>query len=563
MNPTLSCRRRVNLLENIDISPFPAPKARIVTLEPVSKRSKSKAKRRSVGSDIADSALEPANSVAGTDQRPPLSPVASNVSSSSRPSNSSQSFRIVSDPSSSVAGMRNSEARSTAPSVSDKTIMAKTEVLRSGVLPGDTLPIKVTINHCKQVRSAHGVIVTLYRQGRIDLHPAIPIGTSSDGKKPVYEDVYPKSRTGLGGLTIAGNRTNSMFRKDLSQTFAPLIVDPNTLTAVVKTSIRIPENAFPTITRVPGGMINFRYYVEVVADLRGKLGSPDRFLPRFKMVSGGSTFSPSGQILNPADAGANSVTTSWADNILDTDQIRREKGVIAVAFEVVVGTRDSQRGQNPQPSAVWPELPTPASHPAAREDEQLEASTEASPWSNGETEYVPQDYGFPPAPQWSEFADEPQPYAPFQVPPPQPEEPVDEKAQIRRAEETLLPSQPPEAGAGPSGETDMPTAPVLPEDDRIQDYLHLPSPVENGLPQATSAESVQTVVPTSNGDTGRAVPSDDKQELERQRLMQQASAPNMETDSAGEGPSAPIMDDDEQLVGGTANGDEALPQYQR
>lgn len=559
MNPTLSCRKRVNFLENIDIAPFPAPKARIVTLEPVSRRSKSKAKRRSVGSEIADSSPDPStNSVAGADQRPPLSPVPSNVSSSSRPSNSSQSFQVVSDPSSSVAGMRNSEGRSLSRSVSDKTIMAKTEVMRAGVLPGETLPIKVTINHCKQVRSPHGVIVTLYRQGRIDLHPAIPIGTSSDGKKPIYEDVYPRSRTGLGGLTIGTSRTNSMFRKDLSQTFAPLIVDPTTLTAVVKTSIRIPENSFPTITRVPGSMINFRYYVEVVTDLRGKLTSPERFLPRFNMVSSGSTFTPSGQVVNPVDTGPNSVTANWADNILDTDRIRREKGVIAVAFEVVVGTHDSQRGQNTQ-SGAWSELSTPASHPATHPEDW---NNEVSPESN-----VEEDYGFPPAPHWSEYPPDSEPHEPVGqiVPPPQTEEPVDEKAQMRRAEETLLPSQPPvDSSAGPSGDTGMPTAPVLPEDDQLHDYQHVPS-TENGLPQAMSAESVQTVVPTTNGSAPRhPAPSDDKQELERQRLMQQASAPETtRPDDTGEGPSAPMLDDDDQLVGGTANGDEALPQYQR
>lgn len=521
MNPTLSCRRRVNLLENIDISPFPAPRARIVTLEPVSKRSRPKTKRKSSGLEDTD------RSVNGSSDRPPLSPVHSNVSSSSRPSNSSQSFQIV-DPG-------RSEARSTTPSVSDKTIMAKTEVTRAGVLPGDTLPVIVTVNHCKQVHSAHGIIVTLYRQGRIDLHPAIPVGNQSNGKKPVYEDVYPRSRTGLGGLSLGTSRASSMFRKDLSQTFAPLVVDPNTLTAVVKTSVRIPENAFPTITRVPGGMINFRYYVEVVADLRGKLTSPERFLPRFNMVSAGKAYSPRGQIIKP-ETGANSVTTNWADNILDTDQIRREKGVIAVAFEVVVGTHDSQRGKDP-----GPELPSPHPQPTP-ENGDWDPNIESDGVESG------QDYGFPQVP-YNEFEPAYQSLGEM-VAPPEVEEPVDEKTQIRRAEETLLPSQPDHGGS-----SDVPTAPVLPEDD-LQDYQHLPAP--DGL-QATSAESVQTVI--SPGGPNAPGAGDDKQELERQRLMQEASAPTHGEN--GEGPSAPVLDDEDQLVGGTAHGDESLPQYQR
>ncbi|THC94089.1 hypothetical protein EYZ11_006418 [Aspergillus tanneri] len=569
MNPTLSCRRRVNLLENIDIAPFPAPRARVVTLEPVSRRSKSKAKVKSGESDTGPESTSQEPSVNGTgsaDNRPPLSPAPSNVSSSSRLSNSSQSFQIASDPSSSAStGVRNSEARSITPSMADKTITAKTEVLRAGVLPGDTLPIKVTINHCKQVRSAHGIIITLYRQGRIDLHPAIPMGTSAEGKKPVYEDYYPRSRTGLGGLTIGTSRTSSVFRKDLTQTFAPLVVDPSNLTAVVKTSIRVPEDAFPTITRTPGSMINFRYYVEVVVDLRGKLGSPDRFLPRFNLVSSGSNFSPSGQILNPADTKGNVITANWAGNILDTDQIRREKGVVAVAFEVVIGTRDSHRkkGQARRTSST-----------AAASDHQLsQAPAEVDGWltdqspmptSEGEPYPTQEEYGFSHELQWIDYSDEAQHQQSYQslgqmVSTPPSEEPIDEKTRIRRAEQVLLPSQPP-GEPGPS--TEIPTAPVLPEDDRLHDYHHLPSPAAEAVPPGLiSAESVHTVVPGSSAmaEAVAGTPADDKLELERQRLMMETSSPCDVDTSHGastDGPSAPVFheEDDHQLVGGMAHG---------
>lgn len=582
MNPTVSCRRRINFLENIDIAPFPAPKARIVTLEPVTKRSRAKGKAKSTESDAAADAqsLEPPPSGSGPagDNRPPLSPAPSNVSSSSRLSNSSQSFQLASDPGSSAGtGIRNG---SITPSIADKTITAKTELLRAGVLPGETLPIVITINHCKQVRSAHGIIVTLYRQGRIDLHPAIPVGSTADGKKPVYEDYYPRSRTGLGGLTIGTSRTSSVFRKDLAQTFAPLVVDPTNMTAVVKTSIRIPEDVFPTITRTPGSMINFRYYVEVVVDLRGKLTSPERFLPRFNMVSSGSNFSPSGQILNPSDSNGNSITTNWAGNILDTAQIRREKGVIAVAFEVVIGSRDSQRRkENTERTpvvAAGSDVHPPQGHPPVESDHWQNGY---SPMPTADSEYpTPTDYGFPDESQWSEYVDETaQHYQSLggMVATPQPEEPTDEKARLRQAEQTLLPSRPPDdSESGPStGHLAIPTAPVLPEDDHINGYHHLPSPVENGLPHTLgSAEPVQTVVASSsltepNGSI--APPGEDKQELERRRLMMEASAPeDMDAPndhSTVHGPSAPVFHDDhdEQLVGGSAHGDESLPRYQR
>ncbi|KAJ5156440.1 hypothetical protein N7492_009243 [Penicillium capsulatum] len=591
MNPTMTCRRRVNMLENIDIAPFPAPKARIVTLEPVSKRSKSKAKAKSTSSDATaapdtSSIDTPVSGTAGSvDHRPPLSPSPSNVSSSSRPSNSSQSFQIASDPSSSTStGGRNSEGRSATPSISDKTITAKAELLRAGVLPGDTLPIKVTINHWKQVRSAQGIIITLYRQGRIDLHPAIPIGSTAAGKKPVYEDCYPRSRTGLGGLTLGTSRTSCTFRKDLSQTFAPLIVDPSSMNAIVKSSIRVPEDAFPTITRVPGAMINFRYYVEVVVDLRGKITSPDRFIPRFNMVSGGSTFSPSGQILNPADANGSTVTANWAGNILDTDQVRREKGVISVAFEVVVGTRDSQRGQAAERTfSTTAEFTNPQA--AGQTSSAIinpvdgEEWPEASPMAHPHEYGAQEDYGFPEQAQWAEYSQYSEDY-PQSLPPPAPmaahpevEEPVDEKTRLQRHEESLLPSRPPEdEEAGPStAAMATPTAPVLPDDHLLQDYQHVVTPGEEGVPHAVrSDESLQTVVVngSASGLSERRTPVEDKQELERRRLLDQTSAPHEEAPhevngEAGEGPSAPVFDEDDQLVGGTAHADESLPRYQR
>lgn len=597
INPTITCRRRVNLLESIDIAGFPPPKARVVTLEPVSKRSKSKAKTKPPGSDAPEpGSLEPSltGGTGASEHRPPLSPAPSNVSSSSRLSSSSQSFQIVTDPGSTASsGVRNSEARSVTPSVSDKKIItAKAEVLRAGVLPGDTLPIKITINHSKQVRSAHGIIITLYRQGRIDLHPAIPVGSTTEGKKPVYEDYYPRSRTGLGGLTIGTSRASSVFRKDLTQTFAPLIVDPSNLTAEIKTSIRIPEDAFPTITRTPGSMINFRYYVEVVVDLRGKLTSPERFLPRFNLVSSGGNFSSNGKIVNPTDPSGSAITANWGGNILDTDQIRREKGVVAVAFEVVIGTRDTKRrkseARRTSSTAEGSDIQQPTENPAA-------TATEGESWAPDYQDNIPGADSEYPMPdlvgygqdhiQWSDYPDQPpvdsnNPVCGGALPSPPSDEPMDEKARLRRAEQTLLPSQPPgepEAGPSSAADTAMPTAPVIPEEDNLDDYHHVPSPGENGMngmfPALVSAESVQTVVAGSSSTPVLGLsqpPGEDKQEMERQRLLMEASAPGdpdaPRTERADDGPSAPIFHDDEDdqhLVGGVANGDELLPRYQR
>jgi arrestin-related trafficking adapter 9 len=71
--------------------------------------------------------------------------------------------------------------------------------------------------------------------------------------------------------------------------------------------------------------------------------------------------------------------------------------------------------------------------------------------------------------------------------------------------------------------------------------------VERVAPSATSARSVDTIVPsysqmhpsTVNGHP-HYPPPDDKQDLERQRLMAEASAPPADDNEDVAGPSAPI-----------------------
>lgn len=577
----MSCHRRLNLVENIDIGPFPAPKPRVVTLEPVSKRTKPTTKGKAASNDRTSdtaSATSANGTVVSGDRITSSSPVPSDVSTSSRCSNSTRSVHLASDPGSSGSGAASSAT------AKQRMISATAEIHRSGVLPGDTLPVRVSVNHSKQIRSLYGVIVTLYRQGRIELFPTSPIGSTVDGKTPIHEDCYPRSRTGLGGLTLGSTRMSSVFRKDLSQTFAPLVLDPTTLSADVKASIRVPEDSFPTISRVPGGLISFRYYVEVVVDLRAKLTAPDRLLPRFNMTSGGKTFSTNGQVHNSLDAGSSAITANWGDSILDTDQIRRERGVVALVFEVVVGTRDSGRGQRRESSnSGLDESMAHATYPPEQmrwsgesgddivEEEEEEDGAQADLY-NGPEDY---DYAYPQQQEdWTNPPDEDEgvrgrPPDPI-VPPPQLEEPANEKARLQREEQMLLPSQPPdEPDAGPSNlinnQLHVPTAPVLLEGDHVSGYQHLPGPpVGLGVSPVNPTETRTSTPPPPP-------PEYDKQELERRRLLMETSAPDMEyaegepTRTRGvHAPSAPVLDEeDEHIVGGNAQGDESLPRYLR
>lgn len=505
---------------------------------------------------------------------PPLSPAPSDISSTSAVTTSSQSFQIVNhSPLNTGASARNSETKSTSTSTSTKVITASTELLKSGALPGDVVPLKISITHTKpNVRGL--VIVTLYRQGRIDMHPPIPLTSRNKGKRPEYEDVYPRSRTGLGGLHFSNSSPSSVFRKDLCQTSAMMVVNPYTLTADVRASIRIPEDVFPTMANVPGGMIEFRYHIEVVIDLCGKLGE-SRFLPRISLTSPPQSFTNT----NGADSGLQ-VTSKWADNILDTAQLRRGKSIVVCLFEVTVGSKDSTRASKKWNDATQADghqsNHTPdADHPPAEEEYY------------GDDGYYNEVYGYDGWPedqgQWVEN----QTPVPRFVPPPELEEEVDEKTRLKMQEALLLPSRPPDDHESSSaGEALAPSAPFIPEEQHLYETntTHEEdrgSHVEEVARSATSARSVDTIVPSYSHSHPSAVtgyhnhhPPDDKEERERQRLMAEASAPPTDDDVgiAGpsapiDGPSAPTLTEEDEYNAHTLNhddeADDNLPRYRR
>ena len=106
----------------------------------------------------------------------------------------------------------------------------------------------------------------------------------------------------------------------------------------------MPDDVFPTITGVPGEMISFRYHIEVVIDLGGKLGGQSKHIPRLGMVNIPSNFMSSGHPMDIPDGGANTgMLATWGTSIINTDPIRREKSVIACLFEIIVGTTDTAR----------------------------------------------------------------------------------------------------------------------------------------------------------------------------------------------------------------------------
>lgn len=622
---TASCDQKLSLVETVDIGLMRPPKARTISLEPISKRARIKRSMKSKDTNVSegtersdrargtisplpdDSVSQYGSAEHSASSAHPQSPIPSDaMSTMSSPTGtesttSSATHNTRQDGQSSAAKSGKDSQGGSNSSMDDKTITATIELLKSGSLPGDNLPLKISIKHTKGIKSLHGIIITLYRQGRIDYSPPLSRFADVKGKgaeKLKHEEYYPKSRTGLSGLSLSASGSSSLFRKDLGQTFAPLIVDPNTLTAVVHASVRVPEDAFPTISNVPGEMISFKYYVEVVVDLGGKLAGQQRNLPRVGGVTISSGVSNPGGILS--DGRRNTLTT-FTGSIIDTDHIRRGKSVVACLFEVVVGSMDSSRRRRPtatqRRSSDWPEGGTQRDEPIHEEpapdpEEEYAEGDGQHPYNHPHGEYDHQyyeQYGHE-AHDYQHYNDPyhryypPPAHADIPVPPPevQPEEGLSEKERMRRAEERLLPSQPPQVteGRSSSGPIVSMVGPSAPPDEQEDDLYGS----EEVTPRATSAPSAELQRHGSSGP--HAIPSaptlddlapgahasDDKQELERQRMLAESSAPPEfeDADEAGEGSareppheaSAPTFTEEDEY-GGPSTQHESLPKYER
>ena len=532
------------MIETVDIATLRQPKPRVISLEPIGRRSKAKAKAKAKAKNQVSS-LKNFTSInegsPASEERPehfdseavqtsgdqPHSPAPSEISSVSAVSSSNLSSRTGTGLPLNKSCRVNEDGRSST-SAGDGTITATAEIVRGGCLPGDVLPVRIFIDHTKPVTSVQGIIVTLYRLGRIDMHPAIPLGPSQKGKKPEYEDYYPKSRTGLGGLSLSSAGSSHVFRMDLAQSFAPLIVDPTSLTADINASVRVPDDVFPSITCVPGGMISFNYFVEVVMDIRGKLAGQDRLVPRLGMTSTPSTYGHD-DLPNWTARDSQRVTQLYTQNFVDTDEIRREKSVVACVFEVLVGTRDSARKATKKPGDAGTvtsgqvqsgNLPPELTHYI--EQQPGEMDYDHGFWDQGQNElYDVADHGHEP---------------PILSPPIEHQEELDEKEQIRRAEERLLPSAPPiesprvSSAISRNGPSAPPPSALYPDNYQPSAPAY-PSPSSQAIETTISARA-DTYTTCSIGVNDSIQPmdldtlTDDKQELERLQLLAAASTPD-------------------------------------
>lgn len=467
--------------------------------------------------------------------------------------------------------------------VNKKTISATIETTKGGFVAGDTVSVRISIRHHKHIKSMSGIIVTLFRLCRINLSPSTEsfnasIHTSASDLFN-HDGIVPRSRTGLGGFSLSSSGGTSVYRKDLDQNTVPLIIDPLTLSSTISASLKFPDDSFPSITGVPGNMVSFTYHVEAILDLGGRMANQYQ--------------GPHSSRTGPLGSGtSDSTNASYGPrrgaSIADTTHIRRMEGVFSCGLNLVVGTMDSARTRKRGKSAARAsqaeeETDEEQDRPEQRSDDLPPSTSHVSghpaesyfpPLTNGHVHGSPRA-GFvpgsePPRPSYQHangFAEA----SPMYVPPPQIPDAngMTEKERIRQAETRLLPSQPPageSSGTAPA-EDDLYGAEDTP---RLQ-ALSLHSPTEDDAEAGPSA-------PTADILAGPApAPAEDKQELERQRLINEASAPPEfpeDMDRTPDGPSrpdthvdvaptAPMLDENDDYSGYGVGAGPSIPPNRR
>ncbi|KAK9433810.1 hypothetical protein V1505DRAFT_362207 [Lipomyces doorenjongii] len=371
------------------------------------------------------------------------------------------------------------------------TATAIVETPAVGCLRGEVIPVKITVRHVREVRNVSGVVITFLRISRVCAH-----------------DLEPLS-----------------FRKDLVQTVTPLYIDSRTLITTIMANIRVPMDIFPTIDEYP--LVAFKYCLEVVLDLSGKVELP------------------------MAQSAVHSAATDNTPNLasrpyVDTELLKRMKGVVSLWTEIVVGTEKSEQIKpNPRNTPVnvntnstVPQgiLPTQRTSRTVASDELETPNVRASSSSQPVVpEYASAEYTSQPEaplsmPRHHTAADDSR-AIPHSLPPPHPDNVEDllpppplsrpeqlparvesEKERLARLEEALLPSAPPVPS---SSAMDL----VIPTIDDIEIAA---------VNHAETSSSSAAMRPT------------DKLDQERLRLQQLESAPTTPADAIPDPEAAPV-----------------------
>ncbi|EEQ39317.1 hypothetical protein CLUG_03445 [Clavispora lusitaniae ATCC 42720] len=350
-----------------------------------------------------------------------------------------------------------------------KNIRVSMEISQRGFLRGELIPIKLSIKHLRKIQDSKGIIVTLVRVCRLDYGP--------DG---FYES----------------------FRKDLQQSVIPLFVDPNTFSSEINTSLRVPPDAFPTISGCP--IVSFQYFIEVMLNLSGKslsLEGPSEH-PKSSVVP---LEEPS---MSPGNSGSYSfhpyAIAQNRSDFINTDKFKRSKKFLQITSEVIIGTHRSDKAMSAtSPDASASIVNSRRSSDSTNSPGQFQTSSQ--PRSPSQLPPIPEsfqvdNFAVPsyiettnPAIEAHNGTSETQSAPMYEdvpaVPMPQTQENLSEKERVRQHEASLMPSEPQFGDSEGESETVSPLDP----DSHILDSLvdepsfgHMSQSYSSPLGQETS-----------------------------------------------------------------------------
>lgn len=195
---------------------------------------------------------------------------------------------------SSTSSLNSSFSMDSNGSINNDSVRIKLTLPYLGYLKGESIPVKLNIKHYKHISNMNGIIVTLIRVCKLDL-----------GRDYEFES----------------------YRKDLSQSIVPLVLDQKTCKGEISTTLKIPADCFPTII---SPSLSFQYFVEVLINLssNGKPASSGYNL------NNSSSLSLRRMELNDEDVHFN-------DNMrpmVNVDNLKRMKHVLTITNEVIIGT---------------------------------------------------------------------------------------------------------------------------------------------------------------------------------------------------------------------------------
>ncbi|KAI5956099.1 RIM8 [Candida margitis] len=295
-NPSYSSEKLISLINPIDVSTLPRPKPkRLILKDPRGNLTKDKKLSRTQSSTSTINTVHTFGTVSSNNSEQ------NSIGEQSSQANSAE--------------LGQHHDRSTLSfNKPPSTIKVILDVPQRGYLRGESIPVKLTVHHLKKIQDLNGIIITFVRVCRLDNGP--------DG---VVES----------------------FRKDLQQTVLPLYVDPVTLNSEVKTSLRVPPDAFPTITGCP--LVSFQYFIEVLINLSGRSVNvdPDLVADRHSPDTNNNIQQPQSKTATSIESfqfNFNSTIQNQKDRstFINTDRFKRSKKFLQLTTEICIGTHRSQ-----------------------------------------------------------------------------------------------------------------------------------------------------------------------------------------------------------------------------